>query len=153
MPIKFYNIDTRHFLQTELFWSRQPSVKILRFLSFFNFLSKCLVLDCRAAESIERSELWRVLIIYRVGNFDIHAEQKISFINEMKGYKIWPIPKGRAQKIFQTLAPNFFKGLYKSWLWLDSSDDFLSLPFSFGVWIRTVNLRISGWPTASRPLS
>ncbi len=29
-----------------------------------------------------------------VGNCDIHAKKKISFMNEMKWYKIWPRLKG-----------------------------------------------------------
>jgi hypothetical protein len=40
---------------------------------------------------------------------------KILFMNEMNQYKIWPRPKGWVQKIFQTLPPNFVKGLNESW--------------------------------------
>jgi hypothetical protein len=60
-------------------------------------------------------------------NFDTHAEQNISLIDEMKRYKIWLRfvkdllkiwlrLKGWVQKIFKTLLPNFVKGPYKSWL-------------------------------------
>jgi len=34
------------------------------------------------------------LYVSSIGNCDIHAEQKISFINEMKWYEIWLRPKG-----------------------------------------------------------
>jgi hypothetical protein len=36
-------------------------------------------------------------------------------MNETKWYKIQPSPKGQVQKIFQTLLPNFAKGLDESW--------------------------------------
>ncbi len=45
-----------------------------------------------------------------LGNCDIHAEQKISSMNETKWYEICLRPKGWAQKIFQILLPNFCKG-------------------------------------------
>ncbi len=48
-------------------------------------------------------------------NCDTCAKRKILFLNEMKLYEIWPRPKGWVQKIFQTLPPNFVKGLYKNW--------------------------------------
>jgi hypothetical protein len=46
-----------------------------------------------------------------VGDCDIHARRKISFMNETKRYDIWPGPKGSVQKIFQNLPLNFVKGL------------------------------------------
>jgi hypothetical protein len=48
-----------------------------------------------------------------LGNCDIHVRQKISVMNEMKRYKIWPRPKVWVQKIFRILPPNFIKGLNK----------------------------------------
>jgi hypothetical protein len=50
-----------------------------------------------------------------IGNCDICAEGKISFMNEIKRNKIWPRPKGWVQKIFQTLLANFSKGLNESY--------------------------------------
>ncbi len=45
--------------------------------------------------------------MFWVGNCNIHAEQKISLINETKWYKILPGLKGRVQIIFPSLLPNF----------------------------------------------
>jgi hypothetical protein len=49
----------------------------------------------------------------RLGNCDICAEQKILFINGVKWYEVWSIPKGIVQKIFHNLLWNFNKGLSK----------------------------------------
>ncbi len=44
---------------------------------------------------------------FELGNFDIRAERKILFMNEMKWYKIQLRLNCWVQKIFQTLPPNF----------------------------------------------
>ncbi len=46
---------------------------------------------------------------------DIHAGQKISFVNETKWYKIQPTLKDWIQKIFRALPTNFVKCLNESW--------------------------------------
>jgi hypothetical protein len=40
-------------------------------------------------------------LLSELGNFDIPAEQKISFMNETKWYKILPALKGSVQKSFR----------------------------------------------------
>jgi hypothetical protein len=45
----------------------------------------------------------------------IFLPAKKSFVNETKWYKIGHRLKDWVQKIFQTLLPNFFKGLNQSW--------------------------------------
>ncbi len=51
-----------------------------------------------------------------VGNCDIHAEEKISVMNETKWYETWSKLKVLVKKNFRNLLPNFFKGHNKCWL-------------------------------------
>jgi hypothetical protein len=51
-----------------------------------------------------------------LGNCNILAERKISFINEIKQREITPRLKDWVQKIFHSLPVNFVKGPCKSWL-------------------------------------
>jgi len=53
-------------------------------------------------------------VLLSVGNCAIHVKQKISFMNEIKWYEIWPGLKGWVQKIFQTLPPNIIECRYLS---------------------------------------
>jgi hypothetical protein len=53
---------------------------------------------------------------YPPGHYNIFAQQKISFNDEMKQYENRSRLKGWVQKIFLTWPPNFIKDLNKSWL-------------------------------------
>ncbi len=77
----------------------------------------CRSINCRSLKSY--NSLANVINFFSLslvgGNFDIHADRKILFMNETKWYKIWPRPERLSfKKIFQTLQPNFVKGLNKS---------------------------------------
>jgi hypothetical protein len=61
------------------------------------------------------------LVMHRwccVGNCNIHAEQKILVMNEMKQYEIQSKPKVLVKENFHNLPPNFVKGLNKSKAWV-----------------------------------
>ncbi len=51
----------------------------------------------------------------KLGNCDIHAQQKILFINETNFCEIQPRPNGWVQKIFHAIMPNFIEGFNESW--------------------------------------
>jgi hypothetical protein len=62
------------------------------------------------------SKLLRYFLTLAPGNCNICADRKIFSMNDIKWYEIWLRQKGWVQKIFQTLTPDFGKGINQNCL-------------------------------------